>query len=381
MRRTGSTRRQTWRSTPPGADNPAGPQAPTHRGPYRRALSRRRHNDDAAAILARMRVMMFSSKSYDRESFDVCNRSHGHQFEFLDVRLDVRTAELATGYDAVCVFVNDDVSAATAQRLAELDVGVVALRCAGFNNVDLGATAAAGITVVRVPAYSPTAVAEHTLALILGADRHIHRAYQRVRDGNFSLDGLLGNGLHGATAGVVGTGRIGHHVARLLTAFGCHVLAHDPVTDAALVEAGVSYVTLAELFERSDIVALTCPLTDDTFHLVDEAALDMMKPGVMLVNTGRGALIDTAAVIGGLKSGRIGSMALDVYEEEGALFFEDRSTEVIADDVFARLLTFPNVLLTAHQGFFTVPALHAIAEITLANLDDIEAGRPCPNRL
>lgn len=325
--------------------------------------------------------MMFSSKSYDRESFEACNHSHDHQLEFLDVRLDARTAELAAGCGAVCVFVNDDVGAATVERLAELGVGVIALRCAGFNNVDLTAAAAAAIAVVRVPAYSPTAVAEHTLALILGMDRHIHRAYQRVRDGNFSLDGLLGKGLHGATAGVVGTGRIGHHVARLLAAFGCDVLAHDPVADPALVDAGVSYVTLAELFERSDVVALTCPLTDDTFHLVDKAAIDIMKPGVMLVNTGRGALIDTAAVIGGLKSGRIGSMALDVYEEEGPLFFEDRSTEVIADDVFSRLLTFPNVLLTAHQGFFTVPALRAIGEITLTNLDDIEAGQPCPNRL
>jgi D-lactate dehydrogenase len=328
-----------------------------------------------------MRMLLFSSKRYDRASFDECNRLRGHHLEHLDVRLDARTAELAAGCDAVCVFVNDDVDAATVKRLDELGVRVIALRCAGFNNVDLTAATVASIAVVRVPAYSPTAVAEHTLALILGLDRHIHRAYQRVREGNFALDGLLGKGLHGATAGVVGTGRIGQHVARLLVAFGCDVVARDPVADPALVDAGVSYVTLPELLERCDIVSLTCPLTDETFHLVDGAAVAMMKPGVMLVNTGRGALIDTAAVIGGLKSGRIGSLALDVYEEERPLFFEDRSTDVIADDVFARLLTFPNVLLTAHQGFFTIPALRAIAEVTLTNLDDIEAGRPCPNRL
>ena len=296
-------------------------------------------------------------KRFDRSSFEDCNRFHGHQLEYLDVRLDRRTADLASGFRAVCVFVNDDAGGPTLDRLGEIGIEVVALRCAGYNNVDLAAASSAKIAVVRVPAYSPEAVAEHTLALILALDRHIHRAHQRVREGNFALDGLLGHGLHGATAGVVGTGRIGRHVARLLLAFGCVVVAHDPVADPELIASGVSYVSRRELFEQSGIVTLTCPLTDETFHLLDASAVAQLKPGVMLINTGRGALIDTAAVIEGLKSGRIGSFGLDVYEEESPLFFEDRSTEVITDDVFARLLTFPNVLLTAHQGFFTVPAL------------------------
>ncbi len=328
-----------------------------------------------------MRTLMFSAKRYDRVVFDECNREHGHALEYLDVRLDARTADLAEGSEAVCVFVNDQVDAAALRRLSELGVRTVALRCAGYNNVDVAAAAALGIAVVRVPAYSPEAVAEHTLALVLCLDRHVHRAHQRVREGNFALDGLLGRGLHEATAGVVGTGRIGEHVARLLLAFGCDVLAFDPVADPELVAAGVAYTDLPALLERSDIVSLNCPLSAETFHLIDAEAVARMKPGVMLVNTGRGALVDTAAVIEGLKSGRIGSLGLDVYEEEGPLFFEDRSAEIIADDVFARLLTFPNVLLTAHQGFFTAPALHAIAETTLDNLDDIESGRPCPNRV
>ena len=324
---------------------------------------------------------MFSAKRYDRTTFDACNKPPRHEIEYLDVRLDERTADLAVGREAVCIFVNDAVTAATSARLAELGVRVIALRCAGYNNVDLDAAKQSGLVVVRVPAYSPEAVAEHTLALILASDRHIHRAHHRVREGNFALDGLLGRGLHGSTAGVVGTGRIGQHVARLLVAFGCTVLAHDPFVDRELVALGVRYVELEELWANADIVAVTCPLTPETFHLVDGAAIELMKPGVMLVNTGRGALIDTAAVIEGLKSGHIGYLALDVYEEEGPLFFEDRSAELIRDDVFARLLTFPNVLLTAHQAFFTEPALRSIAEITLANIDDVEAGRPCPNEL
>jgi D-lactate dehydrogenase len=328
-----------------------------------------------------MRTLMFNTKRYDRLSFEDGNRRFGHDIEYAEAKLDPRTADLAAGFSAVCVFVNDDGGAETVGRLADLGVRAIALRCAGYNNVDVEAARAAGIAVVRVPAYSPEAVAEHTLALVLALDRHIPRAYQRVRDGNFALDGLLGNGLHGATVGVVGTGRIGRLVARLFIAFGCEVLAHDPVVDADLVAASVRYVTRDEILRDSDIVALTCPLTTETFHLVNAAAISQMKPGVMIVNTGRGALVDTSAVIEGLKSGRIGSLALDVYEEESPLFFEDRSTQVIADDVFARLLTFPNVLLTAHQAFFTRPALRAIAETTLSNLDDLDAGRACPNQL
>jgi D-lactate dehydrogenase len=327
-----------------------------------------------------VRVTVFSTKPYEQPSFEAANRGR-HRLDYLEPRLDATTVGLAEGGDAVCVFVNDVLDAAVVDRLHRLGAGAIALRCAGYNNVDLGAAAEAGITVVRVPAYSPEAVAEHTLALILCLDRRIHRAYQRVREANFALDGLLGHGLHGRTAGVVGTGRIGAHVARLLTAFGCTVLAHDPMPDPVLVADGVEYVDRPALYAAADIVCLTCPLTATTYHLIDREAVASMKPGVMLVNTGRGALIDTAAVIEGLKSARIGSLALDVYEEEGPLFFEDRSHEIIADDVFARLLTFPNVLLTAHQGFFTSGALAAIAETTLANLDDIAAGRRCPNEV
>ena len=326
-----------------------------------------------------MRVLLYNAKRYDRTTFDECNVAHGHELSYVRAKLRPTSVDRAAGCDAVCAFVNDDLGQATIERLAARGVGTIALRCAGYNNVDLAAAGRAGITVVRVPAYSPDAVAEHTLALILGLDRRLALAHHRVRDGNFSLEGLLGRGLHGATAGVVGTGRIGSEVARLLVAFGCEVLAADPHVDEQLTDLGVRYVERGDLFERSDIIALTCPLNDDTYHLVDAAAVGRMRSGVMIVNTGRGALIDTAAVIEGLKSGRIGSLGLDVYEEEGPLFFEDRSTEVITDDVFARLMTFPNVLLTAHQGFFTAPALHAIAETTLSNLDDVEAGRPCPN--
>ena len=334
-----------------------------------------------ATTLVPVRVLLFNAKRYDRMSFDERNRTHGHDLEYLDVRLEPRTAELATSFEAACAFVNDDIGAATIERLVAAGIKVVAMRCAGYNNVDVAAARTAGLRVVRVPAYSPEAVAEHTLAMILGLDRHLPQAHHRVRDGNFSLDGLLGNGLNGATAGVVGTGRIGRHVARLLLAFGCQVLAHDPVPDDALENAGVRYGERRELFARCDILALTCPLNEHTFHLVDAGAIAEMKPGIMLVNTGRGALVDTTAVIAGLKSGRIGSLGLDVYEEEGPLFFEDRSTQVITDDVFARLLTFPNVLVTAHQGFFTGPALRSIADTTLSNLDDVEAGRPCPNEI
>jgi D-lactate dehydrogenase len=328
-----------------------------------------------------MRVTFFSARRHDRESFDRANHRGAHSLDYLDVALSPRTAALASGADAACIFVNDEADAAVLDALSSLRVGALALRCAGFNNVDVEHARHLGLPVVRVPAYSPHAVAEHTLALILCLDRKIHRAYQRVRDANFSLDGLLGFDVNGRTAGVVGTGQIGSLVARLLLAFGCRVLAHDPLPQAELADVGVSYVKLAELLEQSDIVTLNCPLTASTHHLIDAEAVRRMRPGTMLVNTGRGALIDTPAVIDGLKSERIGALALDVYEEEGPLFFEDRSTQVITDDVFSRLLTFPNVLITAHQAFFTVEAIDAIARTTLANLDDLAAGRPCPNDL
>jgi D-lactate dehydrogenase len=328
-----------------------------------------------------MRVAMFNAKPYDVESFERANSHARYDIDFLEGRLNVRTAELARGADAVCVFVNDVVDADVLGALHQLGVRHVLLRCAGFNNVDLTAAAALGMAVCRVPAYSPNAVAEHTIALILALNRRIHRSYNRVREGNFSLDGLVGFDLAGKTVGVVGTGRIGTLVARLLWHFRCDVICFDPVENPRITELGMTYVDIAELWRRSDLISLNCPLSPSTHHLVSDEAIEQMKPGVMLVNTGRGALVDTVAVINGLKSGRIGSLAIDVYEEEAELFFEDRSSEVIADDVFSRLLTFPNVLITAHQGFLTHEALAAIAETTLGNLDDLEAGRVCPNQV
>lgn len=326
-------------------------------------------------------ITMFSAKPYDRDAFERANERHGHEISFLRDRLTSETVALAREADAVCVFVNDVVDEVVLSGLADLGVRCVALRCAGFNNVDLAAAGRHGITVVRVPAYSPNAVAEHTLALILSLDRGIHRAYGRVRDGNFSLDGLVGFDLAGKTVAVIGTGRIGTIVARLMWHLRCHVLAVDVRRDDHLVELGVDYVALDEALRRADIVTLNCPLTDETYHMVDAGAIATMRRGVMLVNTGRGALVDTAAVIDGLKSGHIGSVALDVYEEESELFFEDRSDDVIADDVFARLLTFPNVLITAHQAFLTHEALDAIATTTLASVADAVDGRPSENEV
>ena len=328
-----------------------------------------------------MRIAMYSTKRYESDAFRRANGQVEHEIVELEDRLRPATVPLATGAEAVCVFVNDVLDEATLAELAEIGVRHVALRCAGFNNVDLEAAARLGLNVVRVPAYSPNAVAEHTIALILALNRKIHKAYNRVRDGNFALDGLVGFDLAGKTVGVVGTGKIGSLVARLAWHFRCDVVAHDPFVDPGLASLGVRYVDLDELWERSHIVSLNCPLTAATHHLVSSDVIARIRTGAMLVNTGRGALIDTSAVIDGLKSGRIGSLALDVYEEEGALFFEDRSAEVIGDDVFARLLTFPNVLITAHQAFLTHEALDAIATTTLSNLACLSAGEPCENRL
>jgi D-lactate dehydrogenase len=324
---------------------------------------------------------MYSTKAYDHASFAEANVAFGHEIDEIEDRLTSRTAALAAGADAVCIFVNDHGNERVLQALAGHGVRHVALRCAGFNNVDLAAADALGMDVVRVPAYSPNAVAEHTIALVLALNRKIHRAYNRVRDGNFSLEGLVGFDLAGKTVGVVGTGKIGAIVARLMWHFRCHVVAYDPFENPDIGALGIPYVGLDELWATSDIVTLNCPLTPETHHLVDAVTVARMKRGVMIVNTGRGPLIDTPAVIEGLKSGQIGALALDVYEEEGRLFFQDRSDQVLSDDVFARLLTFPNVLITAHQAFLTNEALSAIAHTTLANLDDLAAGRPCPNAL
>lgn len=321
-----------------------------------------------------MKIVVFSTKPYDRRSLLEGNERYGHDLTFLEPRLTPATAVLASGFPAACVFVNDEVSSVALEQMAAHGTRLIALRSAGFNHVDLAAADRCGVTVVRVPAYSPSAVAEFTVALMLALNRRLYRAYSRVREGNFALEGLLGFDLNGRTVGIVGTGRIGAIVARIMNGFGCRVLAVDRVTNPECEAIGVAYVPLPELLARSDIVTLHCPLFPETFHLIDAAAIGLMKHGAMLINTSRGALVDTAAAIEGLKSGAIGHLGLDVYEEEADLFFEDLSNRVLQDDVFARLLTFPNVLITGHQAFFTADALGAIAETTLSNIRAFERG-------
>ncbi|WP_341719210.1 2-hydroxyacid dehydrogenase [Micromonospora sp. FIMYZ51] len=332
-----------------------------------------------------MRVSVFSTKPYDRSFLTAANESGEHDLVFLEPRLTPQTARLAEGSDAVCAFVNDDLSAPVLDQLAEVGVKVVALRAAGFNNVDVAAARRLNLTVVRVPEYSPHAVAEHTVGLILALNRRIHRAYNRVREHNFALTGLLGFDLHGRTVGIVGTGRIGVCVAQIMRGFGCRVLASDPQHNDAATAAGAEYVPLERLLAESDIVTLHCPLTPDTRHLIDNDRIKLLREGVMLINTGRGSLVDTRAVIDGLKSGQIGYLGLDVYEEETDLFFEDLSDRVLGDDEFARLTTFPNVLITGHQAFFTSDGLHSIATTTVANLAAVERAGPDgvtgPNRV
>jgi len=328
-----------------------------------------------------MRIAFFSTHRFDRQFFDAANRVTHHDIDYLEPRLVSATASLAAGAPAVCAFVNDTLDEATLRHLASGGTKMIALRSAGFNNVDLAAARTLGLTVARVPAYSPHSVAEHAVALILTLNRKIHRAYIRVRDGNFSLDGLLGFDLHTRTAGVVGTGKIGAIVAKILSGFGCRILAYDIAQNPECVALGARYVTLDELWAQSDIVTLHAPLTSKTRYMIDAATIAKMKPGVMIVNTSRGALVDTFALIEGLKSGKVGYVGLDVYEEEEQLFFQDLSSHVITDDVFARLLTFPNVLVTAHQAFFTSEALAVISETTLRNVTAFERGERSGNEL
>jgi len=323
-----------------------------------------------------MKVAVYSTKPYDRQFLDAANGGR-HELQYLDCRLTVATTALAKGSSAVCLFANDQANATTIMAFAHMGIRLIALRAAGFNNVDLNAAAEHGIAVARVPAYSPHAVAEHTFALILSLVRKVPRAYNRVREGNFSLEGLLGFDLVRKTIGIVGAGNIGSVVAQIATGFGCKVLAFDPVRRPECECMGVEYVGLEELLDRADIVTLHCPLNADTRHLIDAAALARMKAGALLINTSRGAVVDTHAVIDALKRQSLGGLAIDVYEEEEGLFFEDRSDQAIMDDQFARLLTFPNVLITGHQGFFTVEALTNIAATTIANIDSFErTGRP-----
>jgi D-lactate dehydrogenase len=322
-----------------------------------------------------MRISVFSAKPYDIASLGTANaaRAVPHDLVFLEPHLSAHTAVLAKGSDAVCAFVNDTLDADALAALKSQGVGLILMRCAGFNNVDVPAAERLGLAIGRVPAYSPYAVAEHTIALVLALNRKLHRAHNRVREGNFTLDGLMGFDLHGKTVGVIGTGRIGTCVIRIFKGLGCKVLAYDPYPSDEAIAAGAQYAPLPELLAQSRVLSLHCPLTPQTKHMIDAPALAKMQRGAMLVNTSRGALIDTRAVIDALKTGQLGGLALDVYEEEGDLFFENLSGQVLQDDVFARLLTFPNVLITGHQGFFTAEALEAIADTTLDNADAMAA--------
>ena len=328
-----------------------------------------------------MRIAVFDTHRHDRAALEEANAAHGHALTFFEARLTSQTASLAAGFDVACSFVNDRVDRAALETLRAGGVRLVALRSAGYNHVDLEAAEELAMPIVRVPEYSPHAVAEHAVALVLALDRGIHRAYARVREGNFSLDGLLGFNLHGKAVGLVGMGRIGSATARIFLGFGCRVLAYDVRPQAALEPPGVEYVALDALYERADVVSLHVPLTPSTHHMIDAAALARMKPGVMLINTSRGALIDSRALIAALKTGHVGAAGLDVYEEEEGVFFEDLSNTVLQDDVLARLLTFPNVLITSHQGFFTREALAAIAETTLASATAFARGEPLANEI
>jgi D-lactate dehydrogenase len=299
--------------------------------------------------------------------------------EFFKAQLDHKTVGLAQGFGAVCAFVNDNLDKSVLETLNQSGVRIIAMRCAGFNNVDLEAAESLGMTVVRVPTYSPYAVAEHALTLIMSLNRRIHRAYNRVREGNFELKGLLGEDIHGQTVGIIGTGAIGTVFAKLMTGFGCELLAYDPYPNDEVKALGVTYVSLDELLQRSSIISIHCPLTPETRHLINADTIALMRDGVILVNTSRGGIIDTRAAVDGLKSGKIGQLGLDVYEAESDLFFKDLSNRVIQDDLFTRLLTFPNVIITGHQAFFTETALSNIAQTTLENVRMVERGEECPN--
>ncbi len=324
-----------------------------------------------------MRVAFFSTKAYDRRFFDAANAAHAHEVLYLEPRLTPATARLAHGFEVVCAFVNDQLDKAVLETLRAGGTTMIALRSGGYNHVDLAVAKQSGLTVVHVPRYSPHSVAEHAIALMLALNRNIPRAYNRVREGNFSIEGLLGFDLHGKTVGLIGTGKIGFCVARILHGFGCRVLAVDPAAPPEAREENVTFCPLPEMLAVADVISLHCPLTPATRHLIDATTIPQMKRGVMLINTSRGALIDTPAVIDGLLSGQIGYLGIDVYEDEAGLFYEDRSDRLLTDDVFSRLLTFPNVLITGHQAFFTREALTTIAETTLESIADFGTSRPC----
>ena len=326
-----------------------------------------------------MKIAFFSTKPYDRAYFDKYNKSH--EIVYHEALLNENSVNMVDDASCVCVFVNDVLNASVIEDLAHKQVKTIALRCAGFNNVDLAAAKAHGLRVVRVPSYSPHAVAEHALALLLTLNRKTHKAYNRVREGNFSLQGLEGFDLFGKTIGVIGVGNIGRIFINIMKGFGCKILVYDIVQDPELLQQNVTYVPLERLFHESDVISLHCPLNAQTKYLINKDSLSLMKDHVYIVNTGRGGLIHTKDVIEYLKNGKIGGLALDVYEQESALFFSDHSADIIQDDQLLRLTTFPNVIITSHQGFFTQEALTQIAQITLNNINDIAAGRPCANEV
>lgn len=326
-----------------------------------------------------MKIAFFSTQQYDKNYFTRYNTNH--DLAFFEAQLNEQTVSLAEGCGAICAFVNDVLNAAVLKQLAAQGVQLIAMRCAGYNNVDLAAAQANNIKVVRVPAYSPYAVAEHAVALILTLNRKTHKAYNRVREGNFSLDKLTGFDLHGKTVGVIGTGKIGQVFAEIMQGFGCRVLAFDVIANKHLEAKGIEYLPLVKLLPQCDIISLHCPLNDQTKHIINADTLSFMKPGVMLINTSRGALIDTRDAVHALKSGHLGYLGIDVYEQEEKLFFHNLSEQIIEDDVIMRLMSFPNVLITSHQGFFTDEALTEIAKTTLQNVQDFEGGKPLANKV
>ena len=330
---------------------------------------------------AKHRIALFSSKAYDKDVFDPILRQHHIEVLHIEARLEAKTAPLAKGYDTVCAFVNDEVNADVTSLLATGGVKHIALRCAGYNNVDIENCRSQGISVSHVPAYSPEAVAEHAMALVLTLNRRMHKAYNRVKEGNFDLNGLLGFTLHNKVVGVIGTGHIGTAFIKIAKGFGCQILCYDPYPNQLIVDETVQYVELETLFKTSDIISLHCPLSNENKHLIEAESIQQMKDGVMLINTSRGGLINTSDLIKGLKTQKIGYVGLDVYEMESEIFFRDRSCEVIQDDIFQRLSTFHNVLITGHQGFFTKEAITEIAEVTMSNIIGYWQGNVTSDRI
>ena len=328
-----------------------------------------------------MKVAVFSAKRYDREFPNAANATAGHQLRYFDAPLDVESAALATGYGAVCIFVNDAANADVLKVLATGGTRLIALRCTGFNNVDLKAAAALGLKVVRVVTYSPYSVAEHAVSLLQAINRKIHRAYNRTRDSNFELDGLMGFDLHGKTVAVVGTGKIGCVFTKIMLGFGCEVIGYDKYPSETFLALGARYAEPGEIGAKADIISLHCPLTPETHHIVNADTLSRAKRGALLVNTSRGGLVDTEAAIEALKSGQLGGLALDVYEQEADLFFRDLSSTIIADDVFQRLLSFPNVIVTGHQAFFTQEAITTICETTINSVTQFANGQPLTDEI